>query len=194
MEQKRSIGTTTRAEVIEISAVVLTLILGGLVLPLLFRAAGGTWSANGQFVVGPMVNCALIYAGVRFRGSVKTLAIICLPSALALGGGLLFALGSVYTLLMIPIIWVGNAAIVLFYKHLYAKKRANYITTSIVAIAVKVAIIFSGFLLLCAVGAIPAKTATVMSSAMGVFQIITAAAGAITAFAALKLRGNYGRN
>ena len=180
----------TRVEVIEVSAVVLTLLLGGLVLPLLLKHMGGAAQANNQFIVGPMINCALIYAGIRFRGFFKSATIIFLPSILALTGIMAFAVGNIYALYMIPAIWIGNVILFFAFKYLYAKKRANYITTAVVAITAKAAIIFGGFLLLGAIGAIPAPAAASTSPmwyAMGIFQLVTATIGAVAAYAALRI-------
>ena len=169
---------TVRAQVIELAVVLSLLVLLCLVCPIV--------QFNNQFFIGPMVNCTLIYAGVRFKGFLKTASIVCLPSACAITLGMLGFTG-IYAMYMIPFIWAGNTAIVLGFKYLFSKR--NYVTTAVVSIAVKAALIFGGYYLLLTAGAIPAGSpiATVMWSAMGVYQLITAAAGSVLAFGVLRL-------
>ena len=171
-------AVAVRAQVIELAAVAGLLVLLCLVCPII--------QFNNQFIIGPVVNCTLIYTGVRLRGGLKTAGIICLPSACTLTLGLL-GFGGIYAMYMLPFIWTGNLALVLGFRFL---SKRNYLTAAVLSVPVKAALIFFGYYLLLAVGLIPAGSpvAQVMWSAMGVYQLITAAAGAVLAYGALRLR------
>lgn len=78
---------------------------------------------------------------------------------------------------MIPAIWIGNFAIVYLYKMLLLDKKINYFLTGIVAIAVKVGIIFLGFNILNTFGIFPEKLVKNLQNAMGITQLLTATVG-----------------
>ncbi len=109
--------------------------------------------------------------------------IITLPSISAILGGYVFKTASIYMCYMIPAIWVGNFAIVYLYKLLLLEKKINYFFGSIVAIAVKVAVIFLGFTALNALSVFPnEKIVLTLQNAMGWTQLITATIGAIITY------------
>ena len=89
------------------------------------------------------------------RDGNKLLGLITLPSISAIGSGLIFKSASIYTVYMIPAIWLGNFALVYLYRKLSVQKKVNYILTSIAAILLKAAIIYLCFRLFTLVTVIP---------------------------------------
>lgn len=158
-----------------------------LIVPQLLTAIfGGTSiiASNSQYIVGTLVNTLLILAGVNAKGLKNVIGIVTLPSISALLGGLVLKASSIYTVYMIPAIWVGNFAIIYLYRYLFVKKKLNYIVTSLIAIITKCAAIYAGFRLLVAANIIPgaSKVFTALNVAMGTNQLITATIGAVVAF------------
>jgi hypothetical protein len=177
---KRTISTTARTEVLDIALVTALLFAACIVVPLAVLGAPKSISANAQWFVGPAVNCALVYAALRFHGRVKIATLICAPSVCALAIGIICA--SPFALLMAPAIWLGNAALVLTFKKC---GRSTY--APLFAIAAKCSIIFGGFLLLNAFGAFPNPVAAVLFTTMGIMQVFTATIGCALAYAAVKI-------
>ena len=174
-------------EIIEIICICLGVFAIPLLVPQLLSAIFGATSviaSNSQYVVGSLVNTLLILAGVNTDGWKKIVGIVTLPSISALFGGLVLKTSSVYTLYMIPAIWVGNFAIIYLYRYLFVKKNLNYIVTSIIAIITKCAAIYAGFRLLVVANIIPgaSKVFTALNVAMGMNQLVTATIGAVIAF------------
>ena len=99
-------------------------------------------------------------------------------------GGFVLKTSSIYTIYMIPAIWIGNFAIIYLYRYLFVKKNFNYIVSSIIAIIAKCAAIYLGFQLLVVANIIPSasKVFTALNVAMGMNQLITATIGSIIAF------------
>lgn len=143
-----------------------------------------SWVAShSQIIVGSIVNTALIVTAINVKGWKKIVAIITLPSISAILGGYVFKTASVYMCYMIPAIWLGNFAIVYLYKLLLLDKNINYFLTGVMAIAVKVGVIFLGFSILNALNVFPnAKIVTTLQNAMGWTQAITAAIGMIISY------------
>lgn len=83
---------------------------------------------------------------------------------------------------MIPAIWLGNFAIVYLYKLLLLEKNINYFLTGVMAIAVKVGVIFLGFSALNAFGVFPEKLVANLQNAMGWTQMVTATIGMIITY------------
>lgn len=174
-------------EIIEIICICLGVFAIPLFIPQLLSAIFGATSviaSNSQYVVGSLVNTLLILAGVNTNGWKKVVGIVTLPSISALFGGLVLKTSSVYTLYMIPAIWIGNFAIIYLYRYLFVKKNLNYIVTSIISIIVKCTAIYSGFRLLVLANIIPgaSKVFTALNVAMGMNQLVTASIGAVIAF------------
>ena len=187
---------SARVERIELAIVIAMILLAAIVCPLLLRGSDGFLSQNSQFFLGPVVNAALIIAAINFR-KLSTAVTIFAPSVFALAGGLFLALGNIFALYMIPAIWLGNLALVLVFKYMYKHKKLPYISTAVVAILLKAAIIFAGYNILVAVDLIPAGSpaAIAMFSMMGIYQVITATLGAILAASYLISRPNlYARS
>lgn len=139
-------------------------------------------ASNSQIVVGVIVNTALVMSAISIKGWKNIVALVTVPSISALTSGLVLNVASVFTLYMIPAIWLGNLAIIYAIKRLYVKHNMNYILASAIGVASKGLIIFGGFSLLNIVIAIPEKIATILGTAMGVNQVITATIGCAIAY------------
>ena len=153
----------------------------GMLIKTIF-GANSVVTSNSQIIVGSIVNTALIIAALNIKGWKKIIGIITLPSISTILSGYVFKTASFYMAYMIPAIWIGNFAIVYLYKKLLLEKNWNYFLTGIIAIAVKVAVIFGGFSLLNLFGIFPAKIVQNLQTAMGTTQAITATIGMIIAY------------
>lgn len=190
--EKRYVNVSGLIEFLEIFFISLGVFLTPLVVPQILSFVFGANSflaTNSQYVVGAIVNTSLIIAGINIKGWKKIIGIVILPSISALLSGSVLHLSSIYTLYMIPFIWLGNFALVYLFKFLFVSKKMNYILTSIIAILVKCAFIFGGYLVLLSTNVIPqnSKVAQVLMTSMGINQVITAAIGSIIAYAFVKL-------
>lgn len=190
--EKRYVNVSDLIEFLEIFFISLGVFLTPLVVPQILSFVFGANSflaTNSQYVVGAIVNTSLIIAGINIKGWKKIIGIVILPSISALLSGSVLHLSSIYTLYMIPFIWLGNFALVYLFKFLFVSKKMNYILTSIIAILVKCAFIFGGYLVLLSTNVIPqnSKVAQVLMTSMGINQVITAAIGSIIAYAFVKL-------
>lgn len=144
--------------------------------------ANSVITSNSQIIVGSIVNTALIITALNVKGWKKIIGIITLPSISTILSGYVFKSASVYMAYMIPAIWLGNFAIVYLYKKLLLEKNWNYFLTGILAIAVKVGVIFGEFSILNAFGIFPEKLVQNLQVAMGTTQAITASIGMIIAY------------
>lgn len=133
--------------------------------------------AQPQFLVGSVVNAALVLGALNIRG-VKILPIILLPSigvllAGAIFGGLTFAL-----IYMMPLIWIGNSVLVLSIKELVLARKTNRLLALLIGSGLKSALLFAGASALFYFGFVPA----VLLGAMGIMQLQTALLGGGAAF------------
>ena len=161
-----------------------------LVVPTMLDAVFGAESVianNSQYVVGALVNTALITSALAVKGWKNIVALVTVPSISALTSGLVLNISSIFTVYMIPAIWLGNLAIIYAIKYLYIKKNINYVLSAAVGILVKVALIFGGFNLLTLLVAMPAPVITALTAAMGINQLITAVIGSALAYGTVKL-------
>lgn len=134
-----------------------------------------------QIVVGTIVNIALIMTALYTKGSIKTIFIATLPSMSNILGGFLFTPITLYAKLMIPAIILGNFAFIFIYKAMYVNKKTNYIASAVLAIVVKVAIIYAGFSIMNAAMSLPTMVQTTLNTSMGITQLITATCGSVLA-------------
>ena len=162
--------------------ITLLIIVGAFLVPT-FLAKIIPLGANQQLVVGTIVNASLIMTALYTKGTIKTFAIATLPSISTILGGLLFANMTLYSKLMIPAIWLGNFAFIFIYKAIYVNKKSNYIVSAIVAILIKVAIIYGGFSIMNSVMNLPEMVRNTLNASMGVTQLITATSGSVLALA-----------
>lgn len=178
-------------EVIQGIALSVLIFLIPMIIPQLLSAILGktAWiSTNSQYVVGTIVNIALVVAAINVKGIKQIAGLITLPSISAIGSGLIFKSASIFTVYMIPAIWIGNFTFVYLYKKLFMQKKFNYIVTAVLAILAKAAIIYAGFRLLAAIINIPAPMFTALNLSMGMNQLVTATIASIIGFAFVAFR------
>jgi len=141
-----------------------------------------------QLLVGTIVNAALIAGAYKLKGW-ELLPLIILPSLGALSRGLVFGPWTPYLALMLPFIWVGNALLVIAVKRLIVLDKRNYALGNAAGIAAKTAFLFGAAYALYSLHVVPA----VFLTAMGIFQLMTALAGAALAFGFLKIEPRIAR-
>lgn len=134
-----------------------------------------------QLIVGTIVNMSLILTALYTKGTIKTIAIATLPSMSTILGGVLFGGMTLYTKTMIPAIWIGNFAFILLYKTLYVNKKLPYVASAIIAIIIKVSIIYLGFTIMVNVIAVPEMVKQTLNTSMGLTQAMTATSGSVFA-------------
>ncbi len=140
-----------------------------------------------QIIVGSIVNTALIISAIHIKGWKKIIGIVTMPSISTVLGGYVFGTASVYMVYMIPAIWLGNLALIYFYKLNLLEKKKNYFSAGVLGIIVKVFVIFGFFEILNVFGIFPAKLVTNLQMAMGLTQLITASIGMLIAFTIYKI-------
>ena len=148
-----------------------------------------SWIAtNSQYVVGTIVNTVLITTAINVKGWKQIAGLITLPSISAMSSGLIFKTANIYSVYMIPAIWLGNFTFVYLYRKLFIQKKINYIISSIVAIICKAAIIYLGFRAFTLVSVIPntGKIFNALNLSMGMNQLITATIASFIGFAIYK--------
>lgn len=195
MEQvinKKAFELTKVGEIVETILIILGALLVPAFVPQLLQAGFGKTSflaTNSQLIVGSIVNTALIIAGINMKGWKRILLIATLPSISAIGSGYIFGNLTKVTMYMLPGIWLGNFSIMMIIKYLYANKNINYIISAIVAIVVKVAIIFGVLNIWMAISKLPSvgPVANTLRNTMGLTQVITATIGATISFLIIKL-------
>lgn len=139
-------------------------------------------ATNSQIIVGSIVNTALIICAINIKGWKKIIGVVTMPSLSTVLSGYVFGTASVYMVYMIPAIWLGNLALIYFYKLVMLEKEKNYFLAGVLGIIVKVLVIFSFFELLNLFKIFPSKLVTNLQTAMGFTQLITASIGMIIAF------------
>ncbi|MGN1270121.1 MAG: hypothetical protein ACI4UU_04560 [Clostridia bacterium] len=190
--EKRYINISKLSEIVEMILISLGVFFTPLIVPQILSFVFGASSflaTNSQFVVGAIVNTCLIIAGINAKGLKKMLCVVFLPSISALLSGCVLHISAIYTVYMIPFIWIGNFLLLILFKYLFVHKNINYIITSVCAILAKCAVIFAGYNIFVYANVIPqnSKVAQVLFTSMGINQIITAVLGSIIAFGLIKL-------
>lgn len=160
--------------------ITLFIIVGAFIVPT-FLAKVIPLGKYQQIIVGTIVNASLICTALYTKGAIKTIAISTLPSMSNILGGFLFAPMTLYAKIMIPSIILGNFALMFIYKALYVSKKTNYILSGILAVAVKVGIIYAGFCIMNSIMTLPAMVQTTLNTSMGITQLITATCGSVLA-------------
>lgn len=176
---------TKKLEIIQWIILSIGIFLVPMIIPQLLSAIFGStsWIAtHSQYIVGTIVNIVLFIAAINVKGFKQIAGLITLPSISAIGSGLIFKSASIYTVYMIPAIWLGNFAFVYLYRMLFVHKKMNYILCSVIAILTKAFIIYAYFRVLALIANIPAPMFAALNLQMGVNQIITATIAAIIGF------------
>lgn len=152
----------------------------------LIQTVFGTQSViatNSQIIVGSIVNTALIISAINIKGWKKIIGVVTMPSLSTILSGYVFGTASTYMVYMIPAIWMGNFALIYFYKLMMLEKKKNYFLAGSLGIFVKVLVIFGFFEGLKLFGIFPSKLVANLQTAMGFTQLITASIGMVIAFA-----------
>jgi hypothetical protein len=137
-----------------------------------------------QFLVGTIVNSALVLAALRLKTK-QLLPVIIMPALGALSRGVLFGPFTIYLIYMIPFIWIGNSILVYFVKRI--NKKIHSLATGAF---LKSIFLFSTAFALVQLGIIP----TPFLIAMGPVQFLTAISGGILALSSdlvLKKLANF---
>ena len=127
-----------------------------------------------QIVVGAIVNTILVLSALNLRMKMIIPAIV-LPSMAVLLNGLLFGPYSIFLVIMMPFIWIGNLILVLLYKKLLLQKKYNPVGVILISSIGKASILFLSALLLYGLGLIP----IIILGSMGIMQLYTAMLGGI---------------
>lgn len=174
-------------EIVQLILLSIFIFLVPMIIPKVLTTVFGlnSWvSSNSQYVVGTIVNTVLITAGLNVKGWKQIVILITLPSLSAINSGLIFKTANIYSVYMIPAIWIGNFIFIYLYRKLSVQSKLNYILTSVIAIFAKVGIIYLGFRILIMISIIP-NTGNIfiaLNLSMGINQIITASLAAIIGF------------
>lgn len=139
-------------------------------IPLLIR--------HPQLVVGISVNLALILTAVNIKGWFKVIPLIMLPSIAALAAGFLFGSFTLYLVYLLPVIWLGNASLVLLMKYLYVHREVPFLLSVPIAAVLKMTILFVATFLFVLMGILP----EIFLSIMGIMQFSTALIAGFIAF------------
>ncbi len=120
-----------------------------------------------QLLIGSIVNFGLIYMALNFKKN-ELLPAIFLPSIASLLHGVVWGPLTLYIAVLMPVIWLGNALLVLGIRFLVLKKLKVSLSIVIAGIA-KTALLFTATLLLVAVFKFPEALLLLM----GVMQLST---------------------
>ena len=142
--------------------------------------------SNSQYIIGSIVNTALVISALNLKGRVRNFGIITMPSIATILGGYVFGTSSTLLVWMIPAIWLGNFALVYAFKKIKVDMNKNYFLAGIVGIAVKTLIIFGVFNILNLYEIFPEKMVANLQMAMGLTQLVTATIGSLIAFGIYK--------
>ena len=136
--------------------VTIAIIIGAFVVPT-FLAKVIPLGKHQQLIIGTIVNMSLILTALYTKGSMKTIAIATLPSISTILGGLLFRGMTLYS------------------------KKVQYPISTVIAVLVKVAIIYLGFMIMVNAMIVPDMVKQTLNTSMGITQLITAISGSILA-------------
>ena len=156
----------------------LSLCVIAIAIPLLFQQP--------QLLVGSLVNWTLIMAAVHLRGWHRILPLVMLPSIAAVTGGFLFGASTIYLLIFMPFIWIGNLTLVFIMKLLYVDQSRYFAVALPIAAAAKAGILFCIALLFVTLQLVP----PMFLMAMGITQFITAVLGGVFT-APFNIYGSY---
>ncbi len=131
-----------------------------------------------QLLVGSVVNLMLVSAAINIRGWKRVLPLIVLPSIATVLGGVLFGPMTIFLIYLVPVIWLGNTALVATFRYMYVLRRQNYGISLLASASFKVLILASSTVLLIHLSVLPAAFAYPMS----VVQMATALIGGSGAY------------
>lgn len=126
-----------------------------------------------QLLTGTLVNLGLIYIALNFKKN-ELLPAILLPSLAAFLHGVIWGPLSPYLAVMMPLIWLGNASLVMAVRFFALRKANSFIMVASAAL-LKAGILFGGTFVLVHTLNFPQA----LLGAMGITQLITALAGGV---------------
>lgn len=126
-----------------------------------------------QFVIGTIVNLALINVSLTKRSKKTIILLSFMPSLATMFSGLLFSGLNFYSKVMIPFIWAGNLSLIYVNKYLNIDKDKNYFISALVSLLIKVLIIYGGFIIISNALSFPLVVKNTLNLSMGLYQIIT---------------------
>lgn len=135
-----------------------------------------------QFLVGSLVNMALVLAALNLRG-IKLLPVILFPSLGVIAGGYLFGGFTIYLVYTLPFIWLGNALIFLAFKYAHLNEKMPFFSTLWIAAGAKTAVILGSAFVLVSLAIVPNTFIDI-----GMLQLFTALVGGTMAFAVQKIK------
>ncbi len=139
-------------------------------------------ASNVEIIIGTIINSLLIVCALNIKGFKKIVPVIILPSVGWILSNYLFG-GAVSSFLwMIPFIWIGNFAFIYIFKWLMVEKKMNYFLTGLIAVIVKVLIIYGIFCLLNLFGVFPSIMLNTLRYTMGALQGFTGILGVFLGF------------
>ncbi|MCX6803088.1 MAG: hypothetical protein NTY48_00795 [Candidatus Diapherotrites archaeon] len=131
--------------------------------------------STNQLIVGTIVNALLIGSALKVK-SKKVFFLSIIPSIAAFSAGILFGGLNSQLLLMLPLIWCGNALLMLVIRRLGARKlKKNYFYSLLGGTTTKAILLFSGAATLFNLGAVP----FIFLTAFGIVQFVTAISGGL---------------
>lgn len=149
-------------------------------IPLIFGHIPG---AAAQIVTGTIINALLIYSTISLN-IMLAVPVVFMPVFGVLVGGALFGANTDLVQLLITWIWLGNASLVLLtgiLSNIIKSFAAKFVIAPIAA-ALKATIVYAGAMTVISEGLIPEPTITLVKTAMGPMQFITALLGGSTVF------------
>ncbi len=130
-----------------------------------------------QWLIGIIVNAVLFRIAITQKDWKHILPIVILPSLGAISSGLIFGEPILILFIFAPLIWLGNLSYILLNKIFILKKNLNSIISLISSSIVKFSILFLGALIAVYLFEFP----SILLSAMGLIQVLTAVFGGILA-------------
>jgi hypothetical protein len=138
---------------------------------------------SNQLMVGTMVNMSLVGGALYLRGR-NLLPVIILPSIGVLARGIIFGPLTLYLILMLPFIWIGNAILVFSVKLIHLRMKKSYFLGAVAGSVIKFFLLISSAFVLYNLGIIPVE----FLAAMGIIQLLTAFSATAVFFPISKLR------
>ena len=126
-----------------------------------------------QLLVGTIVNATLIMAAINLKGY-KLIPVIIMPSIAVLLRGLIFGPYTVYLVYMIPLIWIGNALLIVAIKKIVFDMKHKKVIGVSMAVIIKTVFLFVSAFMLVKLSVLP----VIFLTAMGVLQLATGVMGA----------------
>jgi hypothetical protein len=131
-----------------------------------------------QLLVGTVVNAVLVLTALEMDSFKQIVPLLFAPSLAVLARGLIFGPFTPFLVIMLPMIWIGNAILVLGIREIHKKRDKNYSIALGASALAKTGFLFSSAWVLVSLSILPALFLTTM----GLLQLVTAVSGGIVAF------------